>query len=90
MKGLPDGVTFRFHHMMKECAERTFLTLEKGQQKVYRENYGAWYEDHRQFLHAIAAYRQSEDYDALLRVIQKDTGILLSSLHPESVLEMIV
>ena len=89
VKCLPDGVTFRFHHMMKECAERTFLTLEKEKRKMYRENYGAWYEDHRKYLHAIAVYRQSEDYDALLRVIQKDSGILLSSLHPESVLEMI-
>ena len=24
VKRLPDGVTYRFHHMMKECAERTF------------------------------------------------------------------
>ena len=86
---LPDGVTFRFHHMMKECAERTFLTLEKEKQNVFRENFGTWYEDHRQYLHAMAAYRQSGNYDALLRVIQKDTGILLSSLHPESVLSMI-
>ena len=89
VKCLPDGVSFRFHHMMKECAERTFLALEKERQRAYRENYGAWYEAQRQYLHAIAAYRQSEDYDALLRVIQKDSGILLSSLNPESVLEMI-
>ena len=89
VKCLPDGATFRFHHMMKECAERAFRTLEKEKQKVYRENYGAWYEEHRQYLHAIAAYRQCEDYDALLRVIQKDSGILLSSLRPETVLEMI-
>ena len=89
VKCLPDGVSFRFHHMMKECAERTFLTLEREAQRGYRENYGAWYENQRQYLHAIAAYRQCEDYDALLRVIQKDSGILLSSLNPESVLEMI-
>ena len=89
VKCLPDGVHFRFHHMMKECAERTFRTLDRERQRAYRENYGAWYEAQQQYLHAIAAYRQSEDYDALLRVIQKDSGILLSSLNPESVLEMI-
>ena len=89
VKCLPDGVTFRFHHMMKVCAERTFLTLDKEKQKIYRKKFGAWYEDHHQYLHAMAAYRQSENYDALLHVIQKDTGILLSSLHPESVLAMI-
>ena len=89
VKCLPDGVSFRFHHMMKECAERTFLALDRERQRAYREKYGAWYEAQRQYLHAIAAYRQSEDYDALLRVIQKDSGILLSSLRPETVLEMI-
>lgn len=29
---LPDGKSFRFHHMMKECAERTFLTLPAERQ----------------------------------------------------------
>ena len=27
VKRLPDGVTYRFHHMMKECAERSFMAL---------------------------------------------------------------
>ena len=38
---LPDGVTYRFHHMMKECAERTFLTLPKEKQAHCRECFGA-------------------------------------------------
>ena len=84
---LPDGVTYRFHHMMKECAERSFLTMEKETQRLYWERFGCWYEQHRQYLHAIAAYRRSENYDALLRVIRSDAGILLASLKPEDVLE---
>ena len=83
---LPDGVTYRFHHMMKECAERTFQTLEKEKQALYLEHFGLWYENHRQYLHAIAAYRRSGNYDALLRVIQKDAGILFASLNPQTVL----
>ena len=47
---------------------------------------GQDYEDHRQYLHALAAYRKSENYDALLRVIRSDAGILLASLKPEDVL----
>ena len=86
VKCLPDGVTFRFHHMMKECAERTFLILEKEKQAFYLERFGAWYENRGQYLHAIASYRRSGNYDALLRVIQKDAGILLSSLDPHIVL----
>ena len=86
VKCLPDGVTFRFHHMMKECAEHRFRMLEKEKQSFYLERFGLWYENHSQYLHAIASYRRSGNYDALLRVIQKDAGILLSSLDPQVVL----
>lgn len=85
VKCLPDGVTYRFHHMMKECAERTFQMLEREKQTFYLEHFGLWYENHSQYLHAIAAYRRSGNYDALLRVIQKDAGILLASLNPQTV-----
>ena len=83
---LPDGATYRFHHMMKECAERSFLAMPAETQRLYWERFGLWYEQHRQYLHAIAAYRKSENYDALLRVIRSDAGILLASLKPEDVL----
>ena len=87
VKCLPDGVTYRFHHMMKACAERTFLTLAPAKQQNYRERFGLWYEDNRQYLHAMAAYRKSGNYGALLRIIQKDAGILLSSLNPQEVID---
>ena len=87
LKRLPDGVTYRFHHMMKECAERSFLTLPAEARRSYRERYGAWYEQNRQYLHALSAYRQSGDFDALLRVVQEDAGILLASLPPARVLQ---
>ena len=61
---LPDGVTYRFHHMMKECAERSFHEMKAETQKLYWERFGLWYENQRQYLHAIAAYRKSEDYHA--------------------------
>ena len=83
---LQDGVTYRFHHMMKECAERSFLAMPAEPQRRYWERFGLWYEQHRQYLHALAAYRKSENYDALLRVIRSDAGILLASLKPEDVL----
>lgn len=86
VKRLPDGVTYRFHHMMKECAKRTFRTLAADRQLCYRERYGAWYEEHRQYLHAMTAYRQSGENDALLRTVQKDAGNDLSLLEPQRVL----
>ena len=87
VKLLPDGATFRFHHMMKECAEGCFRALAEEKQAHYLERFGRWYEARGQYLHAMDAYRSSGDYDALLRVIERDAGILLSSLHPQTVLE---
>lgn len=89
VKRLSDGITYRFHHMMKECAERRFLSLKTAVQKQYLERFGIWYENHRQYLHAIGAHQQSGNYDALLQVICKDAGILLASLNPSKVLEML-
>lgn len=86
VKRLPDGATYRFHHMMKECALHTFLSMPKERQTVYRGRLGIWYEDHRLYLHAMTEYRQNGDYDAMLHTLQKDAGILLSSLHPKAVL----
>ena len=83
---LPDGVTYRFHHMMKECAERCFEALDAEKRALYQARCGAWYERHGQYLHAMAAYRRSGDYEGLLRVVQADAGILLASLHPAEVL----
>ena len=86
VKRLPDGVTYRFHHMMKECAERCFEALSAEKWALYQARCGAWYEQHGQYLHAMAAYRRSGDYEGLLRVVQADAGILLASLHPAEVL----
>ena len=84
VKRLPDGATYRFHHMMKECAQQTFSTLDTKKQQIYLNRYGTWYEKHHMYLHALSAYRKSTDYDGVLRIIQKDAGILLSSLNPSA------
>ena len=83
---LPDGVTFRFHHMMKECTERRFRMLDRDKQSFYLERFVLWYENSGQYLHAMAACRRCGNHDALLRMIRKDAGILLSSLDPQVVL----
>ena len=42
---LPDGVSFRFHHMMKECTQRAFAMLSHEKQTDFRNRYGQWYEN---------------------------------------------
>ena len=86
---LNDGQTYRFHHMMKECAFRAFRTMDDSRQAFYYERYGAWYEKHGAYIHALSAYRRNQNFAAILRVVQKDAGILLASLKPEEVLEVL-
>lgn len=86
---LNDGQTYRFHHMMKECAFRAFRTLDDSRQAFYYERYGAWYEKHGAYIYALSAYRRNQNFAAILRVVQKDAGILLASLKPEEILEVL-
>ena len=89
VKRLPGQEVYRFHHMMKECAERTFAAFESRRQAHFRLRYGLWYESKCRYLHALNAYYACGDYGAVLRVIQKDAGILLASLKPEDVLKIL-
>ena len=84
---LPGSGLYRFHHMMKACAEQAFSALPLARQQLFLGRYGAWYEQHGQYLHAMGFFLKSGDYDALLRVIERDAGILLSSLQPAAVVE---
>ena len=41
------------------------------------------------YIHALSAYEAKSNFAAILRVVQKDAGILLASLKPEEVLEVL-
>jgi hypothetical protein len=68
---------------MKHCAMRAFHKLPAEKQTAYYDRYGQWYEQHGHLLHAMTAYRACGDYDALLRVVEKDTGIRLAITRPK-------
>ena len=84
---LPDGVSFRFHHMMKECAERLFAQLPAARQTDVWQRYGRWYAQKAQYLHALQAFEHCGDRDAALAVIEADAGDLLASLSPAELLQ---
>ena len=86
VKRLPDSDRYRCHHMLKDCAALAFQKLPEEQRTLYYNRYGQWFETHGMLLHALYAYRNGKNYDALLRVTQQDAGILLCSLPPDSVL----
>lgn len=86
VKRLPDSDLYRFHHMMKDCAARQFSTLPHEKQTLYYDRYGLWFEQHNKYLQALSTYRAGGNYDAYLRVVEQDVGVLLSTLRPATVL----
>lgn len=55
VRRLPDGVTLPISSYDEECALRVFLTLPQERRNDCRRRFGAWYEQHRQYLHAMQA-----------------------------------
>ncbi len=86
VKRLPDSDLYRCHHMMKDCAARAFEALPHDKQVLYYDRYGRWYEEHGKYLRALAAYRAGGNYDAYLRVVERDVGIRLATLPPATAL----
>ncbi|MDD7210445.1 MAG: LuxR C-terminal-related transcriptional regulator [Lachnospiraceae bacterium] len=86
---LPDHQSFRFHHMLKECTSRRFHELTKEKQQRYQERYGHWYEKNHLYANAMITYVENKDYASLLRVIEKDCSVELSSFSPNLVLSWI-
>ena len=82
---LPDQVTYRFHHILKECTRRRFHALPASEQNAVRRRYGQWYENHGLYARAMDAYRAGEDWSGLLRVIGRDQAMELSFFTPETV-----
>ena len=85
---LPGG-GYRFHHMMKACAQRDFDALPPQEQAAYQARYGHWYAENGQYLQALAAYSKAGRWDDALEVVQRDAGILLAALRPQQVLELL-
>lgn len=85
---LPGG-GYRFHHMMKACAQRDFDALPPEEQAAYQARYGHWYAENGQYLQALAAYSKAGRWNDVLDVIQRDAGILLAALRPQQVLELL-
>ena len=83
---LPGTERFRFHHMMKECAEKLFARLPADRQNESWERYGAWYARQRQYMEALNAYEVCGDYDAALEIVERDAGNLLASRQPDELM----
>ena len=83
------GQKFRLHHMLQYCAGLLFHQLSIENQKQCENLYGEYYEKDQDYLRALLFYERSSNYAAWLRVIQKDAGVMLASVKPEDVFQVL-
>lgn len=86
---LPDQITYRFHHMLKECTRRRFRCLPKAARNDLLERYGTWYEQRALYSKAMLVYQSYGNHVALLRVIGKDRAVELSHFSRDTVMSWI-
>ena len=82
---LPDQVTYRFHHILKECTRRRFQALPETDRRMILSLSGLWYAENGLFARAMDAYRTAGDWDGLLRVLGRDQAMELSFFTQETV-----
>lgn len=83
---LPDGKTYRLHHMLKECMDMQFAQLPIQTQRELYSRYGVWHESQKEYIRSLGFYRNAGNNTAVLHIIGMDTGIQLASIEPEKIL----
>lgn len=86
---LSDGLTYRFHHIMKECASRSFNKLSDKKREMYLNRYGEWYERQKDHYRAIKMFQDSGNKQSMLKVIAVDRAEQLSYFPVETIVRYI-
>lgn len=82
---LPDGKTYRLHHMLKECMNRQFAQMPLQMQSELRSRYGVWHESQKEYIRSLNFYMSAGNNTAVLRIIGIDAGTQLASMGPEKI-----
>lgn len=82
---LPDGKTYRLHHMLKECMNRQYTQMPIHMQSELRGRYGAWHESQKEYIRSLDFYISAGNNMAVLHIIGMDAGTQLASMEPEKI-----
>ena len=83
---LPDGKTYRLHHMLKECMNKQFEQTPIQMQSELYGRYGVWHESQKEYIQSLNFYMSASNNSDVLRIIGMDAGVQLASMKPEKIL----
>ena len=83
---LPDGKTYRLHHMLKECMNKQLEQMSIPLKMKLHDRYGAWHESQKEYIRSLNFYMNAGNNTAVLHIIGIDAGVQLASIQPEKIL----
>ncbi len=89
VKCLADGVTFRFHHMMKECANRVFAALDEEKQAFYLNRFVCGMSSTVSICMPWMSIEEVKIMMHFFVLLKNDAGILLASLNAQEVMNVL-
>ncbi len=75
---------YRYHHMLLQCTRQKFAEKTEEYQREGYHRLGLWYLEQEEHINAYFAFAKAQDYENLLRTLEKDKAKSLNAEHSQA------
>lgn len=74
---------YRCHHMLRHCTRQKFAEKPETWQRENYSRLGQWYLDHEEYVPAYFAFASAQDWNGVLKTLEKDKAKSLNTEHSQ-------
>lgn len=74
---------YRYHHMLRQCTRHKFAEKPEAYRKENYSRLGQWHLDHEEYVPAYYAFAGAQDWNGLLKTLEKDKAKSLNTEHSQ-------
>ena len=78
-----ENAIYRYHHMLRQCARYKFTEKPEAYQRENYSRLGQWYLDNEEYVPAYFAFASAQDWNGLLKTLEKDKAKSLNTEHSQ-------
>ncbi len=78
-----ENAIYRYHHMLRQCARYKFTEKPEAYQRENYSRLGQWYLDNEEYVPAYFAFASAEDWNGVLKTLEKDKAKSLNTEHSQ-------
>lgn len=78
-----ENAIYRYHHMLRQCARYKFAEKPEAYQRENYSRLGQWYLDNEEYVPAYFAFASAQDWNGLLKTLEKDKAKSLNTEHSQ-------